>query len=138
MYCTWESIDTEDDDDDDDDDGDDDEHTLNLSYYLKRKARGEGQTAFFKERTQLASVRTKPTLFLLWVSFSRRYFISQKRLNSVGRGAGGPLPYIPVFGKEWTKRRSPIFRHSVFGPKPFQSQEQPDKNELVTKAPILD
>jgi hypothetical protein len=27
--------------------------------------------------------------FLLWVSFSRRYFISQKRRNSVFRGAGG-------------------------------------------------
>ena len=69
MYCTWESIDTEDDDDDDDDDG----HTLNLSYYLKRKARGEGQTAFFKERTQLASVRTKPTLFPCAVHLSSRF-----------------------------------------------------------------
>jgi hypothetical protein len=29
--------------------------------------------------------------FLLWVSFSRRYFISQKWHNSVWRGAGGPL-----------------------------------------------
>jgi hypothetical protein len=28
---------------------------------------------------------------LLWVSFSRRYFISQKQLNSVWRGAGGPI-----------------------------------------------
>ena len=41
----------------------------------------------------------------------------------------GTLPYIPVFGEEWTKQRSPIFCHSVFGPKPFQPQEQPDKDK---------
>ena len=32
--------------------------------------------------------------FLLWVSFLRRYFISQNRLNSVWRGAGGPLSMV--------------------------------------------
>ncbi len=33
-----------------------------VSFFTKWKARREGQTAFFKGRTQLASVRTKPTL----------------------------------------------------------------------------
>ena len=38
---------------------------LKISFFTKRKARREGQTAFFKERTQLASVRTKPTLICI-------------------------------------------------------------------------
>jgi hypothetical protein len=42
---------------------------LKISFFTKRKARREGQTAFFKERTQLASVRTKPTLFTKWERF---------------------------------------------------------------------
>ncbi len=36
--------------------------------------------------------------FLLWVSFLRRYFILQNRLNSVWRVPGGPKYY---FGRIW-------------------------------------
>jgi hypothetical protein len=79
--------------------------------------------------------------FLLWVSFLRRYFISQKRLNSVGRGAeGARLKHVSDHRRYLLtkKKRVPIHFPPFFPSNPVSSSPrasectfyQPNQNSV--------